>query len=230
MKDVETAPLTRRERLRAQTLEEIEQHAFVHLDVDGANAVTLAAIAKAMGMSAPALYRYFPSRQALLASLVTAAYARLSRALEQAAADAAHHAPPARLRAIVAAYRAWALAHPRRYTLILGNRPEDVRDTTEAIATISRGMDVLLAAVVELGRDGEAEPGAGPLDRQLARWAARSGFVDAPADALRLAVLTWTRLHGIVSLELLGAFDDMGLDAGLLLDAEVDAAIRAATG
>ncbi len=225
----ETPPPTRRERLRTQTLEEIERHAFELVDADGADAVSLAAIAKAMGMSAPALYRYFPSRDALLAGLVTAAYAGLSRALEQAATHAARRAPAARLRAVVAAYRDWALAHPRRYKLIFGNRPDDVRDSTEAIATISRGMDVLLAAVLDLRREGEgvSRSGAGRLDAQLASWAARSGYTDAPLDALRSAVLTWTRLHGLVSLEIVGAFDDMHLDASLLLDAEVDAAVQA---
>jgi len=231
MQHTEPARPTRRERLRAQTLEEVEQRAFELVDADGAEAVSLAAIAQAMGMSAPALYRYFPSRDALLASLVTAAYAGLSRALEQAATDSTRRAPAARLRAIAAAYRGWALAHPRRYTMMFGDRPGDVRDSTEAIATISRGMDVLLAAVLELRSEGEgdgvARSGARGLDTQLTKWAARSGYVGAPPDALRLAVLTWTRLHGILALEIVGAFDDMHLDAGLLLDAEVDAAVHA---
>lgn len=225
-----TPPPTRRARLRAQTLEEIEHRAFEIVDAAGADAVSLAAIAKAMGMSAPALYRYFPSRDALLAELVTSAYAGLSGALEQAAAGASRRAPAARLRAVAAAYREWALAHPRRYTMIFGNRPDDVRDTTEAIATISRGMDVLLGAVLALRRDAEPASGGGRLDAQLSRWAARSGHAEAPPDALRVAVLTWTRLHGVVALEIVGAFDDMELDARLLLDAEVDDAVRALTG
>jgi AcrR family transcriptional regulator len=220
-------PPSRRERLRAQTLTEIQEHAFTLIDSDGVQGLSLTAIAKAMGMSGPALYRYFASREALLAHLVTAAYGQLADALDEAAAGAVRRRPEARLRAVVAAYRDWALAHPRRYGMLFGDRPGEVRDTDEALATINRGMEVLVAAVVDLEGAGAA-PGrpSGPLNQQLAQWAARYDRSDVPTPALRLAILIWTRLHGIVALELAHVFDDMRLDAGLLLDAEIDAALR----
>ena len=52
----------------------------------------------------------------------------------------------------------------------------------------------------------------------------------APAGVLKLGVLTWSRLHGIVSLELAGILGDMGLDAGLLLQAELDDVVATAAG
>src|ERR1051325_9627473 len=71
----------RRERLREQqrrrTTAEIEAAAFALLDAGGLAAVSLAAVGKAMGMTPPALYRYFASREALVDALVTAAYADL---------------------------------------------------------------------------------------------------------------------------------------------------------
>ena len=45
---------------------------------------------------------------------------------------------------------------------------------------------------------------------------------------LKLGVLTWSRLHGIVSLELAGILGDMGLDAGLLVQAEIDDVVATA--
>ena len=45
---------------------------------------------------------------------------------------------------------------------------------------------------------------------------------------LKLGVLTWSRLHGIVSLELAGILEDMGLDAGLLVQAELDDVVATA--
>jgi len=46
-------------------------------------------------------------------------------------------------------------------------------------------------------------------------WASRHPGTEYFSPAvLRLGVLFWTRLHGIVSLELGGAFGDMGLDGG----------------
>lgn len=217
-------PLTRRERLRAQTLDEIQQRAFDLVDAEGAHAVSLAAIAKAMGMSAPALYRYYASRDALLAALVTAAYGDLSAAVERAAADHARRPPATRLRAATDAYRAWALAHPKRYTMLFGDRPDDVHDTTEAIATIDRGMAVLVEALTELHAE-DVAPARRALDRQLKQWGELHDRGDVPARALRDAVLTWTRLHGIVALEIAGVFADMRLDAGLLLEAELDAIV-----
>jgi hypothetical protein len=60
------------------------------------------------------------------------------------------------------------------------------------------------------------------LDRELRSW---SQDRDDPRDVsplvLRLAVSAWTRLHGIVGLELTGALARMGLDPALLLDDEV---------
>lgn len=221
----EAAPLSRRERLRIQTLDEIEQHAFELVDAGGAHAVSLADIAKTMGMSAPALYRYFPSRDALLASLVSAAYADLAHTLEQTESDTAQLAPEVRLRKITAAYRQWALERPKRYTMIFGERPDDIRDTTAAITTINRGMQVLLTAVVDLPHT--RPPGSNQqLDAQLSQWAGDREQLDAPPHDLHLALVLWTRLHGVVGLEIIGAFNDMHVDAGLLLDAEIDAIIH----
>jgi AcrR family transcriptional regulator len=216
------APLSRRDRLRAQTLAEIREHAWAQVDAGGAHALSLNAIAKAMGMSGPALYRYFASRDELLGALVVEGYDDLVQAIADAAAGAgARKSPERRLAAVAAAYRAWALAHPRRYVMLFDPRPDDVADSAEAIATIHRGMVVLLESL------GEIAPGVGgraggrdKLDQQLVRWAqARAMPAGLPTAALRAGVLTWTQLHGIVSLELAGALPAMGLDAGLLVDA-----------
>ena len=43
---------------------------------------------------------------------------------------------------------------------------------------------------------------------------------------LRLGVLLWSRVHGLVSLELGGVLDSMGIDGELLLTSEVQAVTR----
>ncbi len=86
---------SRRARLREQTLAEIKEHALAQVAEAGAEALSLNAIGRAMGMSGPALYRYFASRDALLAALVADAYDDLADALEQAAAGARRRAPAA---------------------------------------------------------------------------------------------------------------------------------------
>src|SRR2546423_10220922 len=58
-------PPSRRDRLRAATIDEIIQTARQLLVKDGPEAVSLRAIAREMGMTAPGLYRYFGSYEEL---------------------------------------------------------------------------------------------------------------------------------------------------------------------
>jgi hypothetical protein len=61
------------------------------------------------------------------------------------------------------------------------------------------------------------------LTRQLREWALSHERNPADPDTLYRAVITWTRLHGFVSLEIEGAFASMGIDADTLSHREVDA-------
>jgi AcrR family transcriptional regulator len=222
--------LTRRERIRLQTLGEIRQHALAQVADGGVAALSLKAIAKSMGMSGPAIYRYYGSRDALLAALITDGYGELADTVQQAAAAAVRRAPSRRLVAVGEAYRAWALANPYRYALLFSVRPPTYSDPTEAIAAIQPAMVVLLELLGEIAGAADAPAPGGKLEGQLLRWA---GTRDVSTDAttplvLKLGVLTWSRLHGIVSLELAGILKDMGLDAGLLVRAELDDVVAAA--
>src|SRR5687767_9206729 len=60
---------TRRERLRAETERDIRRQARALLVEHGRDAVTLRAIAREVGITAPALYRYYDSREDLLRRL-----------------------------------------------------------------------------------------------------------------------------------------------------------------
>jgi len=76
------------------------------------------------------------------------------------------------------------------------------------------------------GRTGAAEAAAADLDLNLAahrQWAVGH---PAPPDALRRALTFWTRLHGVISLEVAGHFTDMKFDPALLYAAETEAAIN----
>jgi len=211
---------TRRERVRRQTLDEIKAHALAQVAEGGVAALSLNAIARAMGMSGPAIYRYYGSRDELLAALVTDGYGELAQTVREAAAG--RRAPARRLHAVADAYRAWARANPYRYELLFSVRPATYSDPSEAIGAIQPAMAVLLDLLGEIA--GAAAPAsAGRLDAQLLRWAAARGAGDGRSPhVLKLGVLTWTRLHGVVSLELAGILGDMGLDAGELVRAELD--------
>jgi AcrR family transcriptional regulator len=230
--DADTRPLTRRERLRRQTVDEIVQRALELVDVDGAHGLSLASVGKAVGMTPPALYHYFASREALLDALVTAGYTDLGTAVDTAARDAADGPAPERLAAIAHAWRRWALDHPRRYSMLFtGSRRETV-DPLENVGTISASMLALVTTLQAIageapGQDDGDEPRTG-IDQDLARWGQSLGAPTASPATLRLALSTWYRVHGLVSLEIVGAFDTMGLDGEHLLEAEVDGLVREA--
>src|SRR5690242_15274935 len=109
-----------RERYRAQVRDEAKQAALAQLAQGGPAAVSISAIGKQLGVSGPALYRYFASRDELLTELVIDAYGDLAAALAQGAGTSMNQDPRTRLAVIARAYRAWALAQPHRYRLLFG--------------------------------------------------------------------------------------------------------------
>ncbi len=164
--DSVAGPPTRRERQRRQTLAEIKTRAVDQVAAGGAESVSLNAIARAMGMSPAALYRYFASRDALLAELVADAYGSLADALTQAAARAG--GDPGALAAVAHAYRDWALAHPNSYRLIFQTPSGSGLDLEpeRIVAAAQRSMDVILSALS--GAAGaDARPGADRPGRGL---------------------------------------------------------------
>jgi AcrR family transcriptional regulator len=219
--------MSRRERLRAQTHQEIEDTSFAIIDADGVHALTIAALARSMAMSAPAVYRYFPSRDALVAHLVTVSYQQLTAAMSQAVENS-RRAPRSRVRLIVGAYRDWALHHRRRYGMLFAERAADVPAELPAATPLDQAMALLidtLAAVQEPVPAGTTS-GDHTLDGQLRRWARAQERPDTTPGAAAAAILLWTRVHGIVGLELTGVFDARTIEAQRLIDVEIDNAIR----
>ncbi len=80
---------SRRDRVRAATTQEIIQTARRLLVQQGPDAVSLRAIAREMGMTAPALYRYFGSHEELLRHVVADIFTELADHVRAAIHDAA---------------------------------------------------------------------------------------------------------------------------------------------
>ncbi len=216
------AELTRRQRLREEMHREILDRARDQIEAGGVDALSLNAIAREIGTSGPALYRYFASRDELLAAVVASAYEDLAATLDAAATAARRRRPPARFRAVAEAYRSWAIAQPELYRLIFSEPVGSGSIAPELIVPAShRGMMVL----IEVLRDVRATPLAvsGALERQIVRWARSREGPPASPVVLARALAAWTRLHGVISLELAGALEAMGLDGALLYEAEIDA-------
>ncbi|MGH3470340.1 MAG: TetR/AcrR family transcriptional regulator, partial [Thermocrispum sp.] len=116
---------TRRERRRQETLDDITATARTLLVRDGAVGVTLRAIARELGMTAPALYRYFDSHEAVVTALAAELYDELVDEMLQAR-DAAGASVGARLMAVTRAFRAWALTNRAEFGLVFANPITDI--------------------------------------------------------------------------------------------------------
>ncbi|MFI1912253.1 TetR/AcrR family transcriptional regulator [Nocardia sp. NPDC020380] len=207
-----TGATSPRERYRVQMRAEIKQCAWEQIATAGASALSLNAIAKQVGMSGPALYRYYAGRDELITDLIREAYRSLADAI-RAARDSGGG-----IRGLAHALRDWALADPQRYFLVYGTPVPGYHapaDTTEISNEI---MTMLIEAFAEYAADLPQTPFGAHLE-QHRRWAAG---LSAPATVLHRALPFWTRLHGVLSLELAGHFTGMEFDPALLFAEELN--------
>jgi AcrR family transcriptional regulator len=199
---------SRRERLRDTTLTEIKDTARAHVVRDGAAALSLRAVARDLGMSAPAIYRYFDSREALIVALIADIYDELTEESE-AARDAL---PPediaGRLMAVSRTFRSWSMAHPAEFGLVFGSPLPDfaaVPDgpTDEAgsrFGAVFAGLFFQLWAARPFPVGEVTDPG---LLAELEAYSEALGGQLPPA-ALKVFLQCWVRLYGQVALEVFG--------------------------
>ncbi|MBW4719449.1 TetR/AcrR family transcriptional regulator [Saccharothrix obliqua] len=112
---------TRRERLRAETDREIRRQARALLVEHGRDAVTLRAIARELGITAPALYRYYDSREDLLHHLADDICTDLAVELNAGLVDIPPDDVTAQVYAVCRGFRRWALAHPQEFALVFAS-------------------------------------------------------------------------------------------------------------
>src|SRR5687768_8132657 len=75
---------SRRERVRAATVDEIKQTALHLMQDQGTIDIRFSDIARVMGLTAPALYRYFADRDELLTAMVVDSFDDLAATLAAA--------------------------------------------------------------------------------------------------------------------------------------------------
>ena len=219
-----SAPRTARERVHREVTAEILTVARGHLARDGAPALSLRSIARDLGMAPSALYRYFSSRDALLGSLILAAYESLADEAERAAAAARATGGSGAERWVVVprTMRTWALAHPHEWSLIFGTPVPGYQAPEDTVVPYAR----LAAALVRPLMD--ARPAARPHREDSPPEVAALGQAVAPvADALLAGLPTativsalqaWSTLVGLISLELYGHWRNTVLDPELFFE------------
>lgn len=108
------------DRLRAELLESAEGV----LDEQGEDAVTVRGVAALVGVSTPAVYLHFASRQELLHAVCLRVWERLGD--DMRAAVAGVDDPFAALYRRCTAYIVFGLAHPLRYRLVMNSPPSAI--------------------------------------------------------------------------------------------------------
>ena len=238
---------TARERVRAELTREITETARRQLATAGASGLSLRAVAKEMGMVSSAIYRYFPSRDDLLTTLIIDGYNAVGAAVEKADAACPAEDYAGRWLATCRAVREWALAHPQEYALVYGSPVPGYQAPERTIGPASRAAAVFGKIIGDAYRAGAAgalgpateAPGPateapGPATEHA------SGTVPGPPvpeafvpDAARLrdailagvpdevaagALIAWSGLFGLVSFELFGQFENVVTDRAAFFD------------
>ncbi|MEY9872471.1 AcrR family transcriptional regulator [Streptacidiphilus sp. MAP12-33] len=199
---------TARERAREELTLEIKREARKQLAEEGAQRLSLRAVARELGMASSALYRYFPSRDDLLTALILDAYNALGERAEKAvAADGAAEDPRAQWRALCRSVRDWAKEHPHEYALLYGTPVPGYSAPQETVAPASRVILALLSVLRDAADRLDLPSPVRPLRGALAEQASALVPLVAPelsAGVLSRAVVVWTQLFGMISFELFG--------------------------
>jgi AcrR family transcriptional regulator len=206
-----TAP-SRRERARAATKAEIKQTAVDLMREHGNTDVRFTDIARVMGLTPPALYRYYADRDELLTEMITDAYDDLAAALGVSAAGSEQAAPAVRLLLVGNAYRSWALGEPHKFSLIFGPpvpgyvAPEDGPTVEAAQSAMANLAEVVHRAAAQglLGEPLVTGVAADTYAYLTSEEKSGQAGGELPAATHQAMLHAWASLHGFVCLEAYG--------------------------
>jgi AcrR family transcriptional regulator len=210
--DVTTPSPTRRERLRTATLAEIKGLARRLLVGGGASAISLRAIARDMGMTAPAIYRYFPSLDALVLELTEDLYDELRHVVESARDATPGDDPLRQLVEMARAFRRWSIAHPGEFALMFGNPVPGVGIFEDGCANPDNagarfGAPFLAAFSQAWERAPFPTPPADVISARLGPYLGpytTQHGEGLPVEVIYAFLSAWTRLYGVVAMEVFG--------------------------
>lgn len=211
---------TRRERQHEATRDEIKDVARRLMAQHGTAGISIRVIAREMGLTAPALYHYFSSRDDLITDLIVDAFNALADAMQEAGERAASELVRERLTQILLEYRRWALEHRVDFQLIYGN-PIPGYEAPDELTTraASRAFVVLLPLIAQLPERFSIVPPT--LRMHLAEVLERDGY-QVPIEVFYETVVGWSRLHGIIMLELFHHLQPVVGDVDAYYRAEIE--------
>lgn len=206
--------------------EAIKETAWKQIAEFGASALSLRAIARELKITAPAIYNYFPDRDALVTALIIDAYKSFGDSQLEARDTVPAKDVAGRMKAIGIAYRTWAHTHPQRYQLIFGTPiPGYEAPLMEVLPFGARSLSALVSVVEQLRTSGKLNITSFPEVKAEYKvgfdmWKTYGGDVDILS--LSVAMVIWARVHGIVSLEIAGNLPPFGASGDELYLYEMD--------
>lgn len=204
----------------------IKETAWKQIAEFGAPSLSLRAIARELDITAPSIYNYFPSRDDLVTALIVDAFNSLAESQEATLENIPSGDLPGRFSALGLAYRQWAVDYPQRYQLIFGtpipryHAPEEL-----TLPAASRALLPLIGVIRDifsadrLRLDGLARL-APALAAMLGAWGETAG--GAHPEVLYLALVVWSRVHGLVMLEITRQMPSFFDDPSQVFQREVD--------
>lgn len=222
---------TRRERLRLETIEEIKATAWKQIGELGAASLSLRAIAREIGMTAPGLYRYYKDRDALVTALLMDAFSSFTASLEAGRDTCAFTDHVGRFRGMCQAYFQWAMENPQRYMLLFGTPIQGYLFAEELGPVAQRSFLVLQGVIGEAFVAGKIKGEVADLKlptRLKVQYEALGKFgMPYTGQVTQLALSTWSMIHGMTSLYLynyLAGFLQAGV--GAFVEFEIEKMIK----
>ena len=210
--------------------EAIKETAWKQIAEYGAPALSLRAIARELKITAPAIYNYFPDRDALVTALIIDAFTSFGDWQLEARDSVSEANPGRRFKAIGLAYRNWAHTYPQRYQLIFGTPIPGYQGPPEKIFPSSaRSISALIMVVESFRAAGKLNLTSSPQIKDEYKvhyemWRAQVGEIH-PLSVF-VAMIIWARVHGVVSLELQGNLPPFGKKGDALYLYELDSIAR----
>lgn len=174
---------TPRQRRHAANLDRIVEAAGTLVAEGGLEALSMARLADAVDFTAGALYRYFPSKDAVLAALVGAHLGEALGFLSRAEAALPKGAGAlSRIAALVHGYRVFARERPQAFGLIAVTLAEpkvllaDAKDAGPVAARSLQALEPLAAALTDAVTEGQLSPGE-TLPRTLVLFGLLQGLL-----------------------------------------------------
>ncbi|MET3962063.1 AcrR family transcriptional regulator [Marmoricola sp. OAE513] len=189
--------------------------------------VTLRAVAREIGMTAPGLYRYAASHEDLILMVALAIDADVANRIKVVADQQPADDPAARLVAAAVEFRQWALGNREEFALVFTNVDvECLDDLNDDSSTGVLFSELLFALWVEkqfpIPRLDDLDPGLAEILRDPQTPADVTGVPDELRGLIWVLERSWSRLYGTVTLEVFRHVDPRLVEQAHLFRAMIE--------